>query len=168
MFFSAVKLGILTCGVYGTDSRLQPASSGQSMNCSVSHFLIGFKRESGGLPLDWDAPMMRGKRCVSVMRFVVLCWWGSSLHSHWPPLLSELLQGRPPLTKAWPPHSKLQFLFLFFSWQEIHLLRCGTAVSLYDHIKRETRTSASRAWKSYSIQMSFSTTTVNCGLMRCY
>ncbi len=34
----------------------------------------------------------------------------------------------------------------FFSWQEIHLLRRGTGVSLYDHIKRETfqtRTSAS-------------------------
>ncbi len=46
----------------------------------------------------------------------------------------------------------------FFSWQEIHLLRRGTGVSLYDHIKRETFqtcTSASsqrqaqvkRAWK---------------------
>ncbi len=34
----------------------------------------------------------------------------------------------------------------FFSWQEIHLLRRRTGVSLYDHIKRETfqtRTSAS-------------------------
>ncbi len=28
MFFSAVKLGILTWGVYGIDSLLQPASSG--------------------------------------------------------------------------------------------------------------------------------------------
>ncbi len=46
----------------------------------------------------------------------------------------------------------------FFSWQEIHLLRCRTGVSLYDHIKWETfqtHTSASpqrkaqvkRAWK---------------------
>ncbi len=46
----------------------------------------------------------------------------------------------------------------FFSWQEIYLLRRGTGVSLYDHVKRETfqtRTSASpqrqaqvkRAWK---------------------
>ncbi len=34
MFFSAVKLGILTWGVYGIDSLLQPASSGQSMNCT--------------------------------------------------------------------------------------------------------------------------------------
>ncbi len=34
MFFSAVKWGILTWGVYGIDTLLQPASSGQSMNCS--------------------------------------------------------------------------------------------------------------------------------------
>ena len=53
MFFSAVKLGILTWGVYGTDSLLQPASSGQSMNCSFSHFLVGFTRESGRLPLNF-------------------------------------------------------------------------------------------------------------------
>ncbi len=33
-FFSAVKLGILTWGVYEIDSLLQPASSGQSINCS--------------------------------------------------------------------------------------------------------------------------------------
>ncbi len=32
MFFSAVKLGILTWGVYGIDSLLQPASSGQLKN----------------------------------------------------------------------------------------------------------------------------------------
>ncbi len=32
MFFSAVKLGILTWGVYGIDSLLLPASSSQSMN----------------------------------------------------------------------------------------------------------------------------------------
>ncbi len=51
MFFSAVKLGILTWGVYGIDSLLQPASSSQSMNCSFSHFRVGFKRESGRLPL---------------------------------------------------------------------------------------------------------------------
>ncbi len=51
IFSSAVKLGILTWGVYGTDSLLQPASSGQSMNCSLSHFRVGFKRESGKLPL---------------------------------------------------------------------------------------------------------------------
>ncbi len=41
---------------------------------------------------------------------------------------------------------KTAFLSLFFSWQEIHLLRRGTGVSLYDHVKRETfqtRTSAS-------------------------
>ncbi len=50
---------------------------------------------------------------------------------------------------------KTAVLFHFFSWQEIHLLRRGTGVSLYDHIKQETRTSASpqrqaqvkRAWK---------------------
>ena len=51
MFFSAVKLGILTWGVYGNDSLLQPASSGQSMNYSFSHFLVGFTRESRRLPL---------------------------------------------------------------------------------------------------------------------
>ncbi len=51
MFFSAVKLGILTWGVYEIDSLLQPASSGQSMNCSFSHFRVGFTRESGRLPL---------------------------------------------------------------------------------------------------------------------
>ncbi len=51
MFFSAVKLGILTWGVYGIDFLLQPASSGQSMNCSFNHFRVGFKRESGRLPL---------------------------------------------------------------------------------------------------------------------
>ncbi len=52
IFFSAVKLGILTWEVYGTDILLEPASSGQSMNCSFSHFRVGFKRESGRLPLD--------------------------------------------------------------------------------------------------------------------
>ncbi len=55
VFFSAVNLGILTWGVYGIDSLLQPASSGQSMNCSFSHFLVGFTRESGRLPLGMDA-----------------------------------------------------------------------------------------------------------------
>ncbi len=40
---------ILTRGVYGTDSHLEPASSGQSMNCSFSHFRVGFTRESGRL-----------------------------------------------------------------------------------------------------------------------
>ncbi len=52
MFFSAVKLGILTWGDYGIDSILLPASSGQSMNCSCSHFY--FTRGSGRLPLDFD------------------------------------------------------------------------------------------------------------------
>ncbi len=51
IFFSAVKLGILTWRVYGTDSLLEPASSGQSMNCSFSHFRVGFTRGSGRLPL---------------------------------------------------------------------------------------------------------------------
>ncbi len=32
-------------GVYRTDSLLQPASSGQSMNCSFSHVHDGFTRE---------------------------------------------------------------------------------------------------------------------------
>ncbi len=51
MFFYAVKLVILTWGVYGTDSLLEPASSGQSMHCSFSHFGVGFARESRMLPL---------------------------------------------------------------------------------------------------------------------
>ncbi len=45
IFFSAVTLGILTLEVYGIDSLLEPASSGQSMNCSFSHFRVGFTRE---------------------------------------------------------------------------------------------------------------------------
>ncbi len=51
ILFSAVKLGILTWGVYGIDSLLEPASGGQSMNCSFSHFHVGFTRECGRLPL---------------------------------------------------------------------------------------------------------------------
>ncbi len=50
---------------------------------------------------------------------------------HWPKL------GHPTQNCRFCP---------FFSWQEIHLLRRGTAVYLYDHIKRDTfqtRTSAS-------------------------
>ncbi len=50
-FFSAVKLGILIWGVYGIDSLLQPASSGQLTNYSLSHFCVGFTRETGRLPL---------------------------------------------------------------------------------------------------------------------
>ncbi len=70
---------------------------------------------------------------------------------HWPKLGHRL--ATPLATPL-----KMAVLVPFFSWQEIHLLRRGTAVSLYDHIKREifqTRTSASpqcqaqvkRAWK---------------------
>ncbi len=44
MFFSAVKWGILTWGVYGIDTPLQPASSSQLMNCSFSHFWL-YERE---------------------------------------------------------------------------------------------------------------------------
>ncbi len=62
ILFSVVKLGILTCGgvgggggggglVYGTDSLLEPASSGQSMNYSLRHFQFGFKRETEGCRL---------------------------------------------------------------------------------------------------------------------
>ncbi len=51
MFFSAVKLGILTLGVYGTYSLLEPVSSGQSMNCSFSHFRVGFTEKAGGCRL---------------------------------------------------------------------------------------------------------------------
>ncbi len=57
MLFSAVKLGILTWEVYGIDSLLQPASSGQSMNCSLSYFRVGFKTEVERLPLDLDVPL---------------------------------------------------------------------------------------------------------------
>ncbi len=59
MFFSAVKLGILTWGVYGIDSLLQPASSGQSMNYNLSHFRVGFTRESGRLPLGQKSDLAR-------------------------------------------------------------------------------------------------------------
>jgi len=51
-FFSAVKLGILIWGVYGIDSLLQPASSSQLTNYSLSHFCVGLTRESGRLTLD--------------------------------------------------------------------------------------------------------------------
>ncbi len=54
ILFSAVKLGILTWAVYGTDSLLKPASSSQSMNCSFSYFRVGFTRESGRLALGLD------------------------------------------------------------------------------------------------------------------
>ncbi len=53
VFFSAVKLGILTWGVYGIDSIMQSAFSGHSMNFSLSHFCVGFMRESGRLPLGY-------------------------------------------------------------------------------------------------------------------
>ncbi len=48
LLFSAVKLGILTWGGGGGGgvSLLEPASSGQSMNYSFSHFCVGFTRES--------------------------------------------------------------------------------------------------------------------------
>ncbi len=75
--FSNVKLGILTWGVYGIDSLLQPASSGQSMNCSFSHFRVGFTRESGRWPLDsYLADLSRGflKRATGRNKS---SWW------HW-------------------------------------------------------------------------------------
>ncbi len=56
-----IKLGILTWGVYGTDFLLEPASSGQSMNCSFSHFRVGFTRGSGRLPLDFYQAAPSGK-----------------------------------------------------------------------------------------------------------
>ncbi len=46
-FFSAVKLGMLTWGVYGIDSLLQPVSSGELTNYRLSHFRVGFTRETG-------------------------------------------------------------------------------------------------------------------------
>ncbi len=48
IIFSTVKLGILTWGVYGIDSLLEPASSGQSMNCSFSHFRVVSREKAGG------------------------------------------------------------------------------------------------------------------------
>ncbi len=45
ILFSAVKLDILTWGVYGIDYLLEPASSGQAMNYSFSHVRVGFTRE---------------------------------------------------------------------------------------------------------------------------
>ena len=39
--------------VYGIDSLLQSDSSGQSMNCSLSHFSVGLKREKGRLLLGF-------------------------------------------------------------------------------------------------------------------
>ncbi len=59
ILFSAVKLGILTWGVYEIDSLLEPASSGHSMNCSLSHFRVGFKTETGRLPLAQNLPNFR-------------------------------------------------------------------------------------------------------------
>ncbi len=70
MFFSAVKLG----RVYGIDSLLQPASSGQLTNYSLSHFRVGFKRESGRLPLDSNTPHMStslcGKICITLHKCI--------------------------------------------------------------------------------------------------
>ncbi len=53
ILFSSVKLGILTWGggVYGTDSLLEPASSGQLMNYSFSHVRNGFTTK-GNLRLN--------------------------------------------------------------------------------------------------------------------
>jgi len=49
MFFSAVKLDILTWGRYRFDLHepLQPASCRHSMNCSLIHFRVGFKERDG-------------------------------------------------------------------------------------------------------------------------
>jgi len=38
-------------GGYWIDSLLKPVSSGQSLNCSLSHFHVGFKREIRRLPV---------------------------------------------------------------------------------------------------------------------
>jgi len=54
-----VKLDILTWGRYRFDSLLQSASSGHSMNCSLIHFRVGFKRETGRLPLGLAPPLNR-------------------------------------------------------------------------------------------------------------
>ncbi len=65
----------------------------------------------------------------------------------WGQTLRASLTGVEPTTDlSLATPLKTAGFVLSFSWQEIHLLRCGTAVYLYDHIKRETfqtRTSAS-------------------------
>jgi len=43
--FFCCKVGHFNMGVYGIDSFLEPVSRGQSMNCSLSHFRVGFKRK---------------------------------------------------------------------------------------------------------------------------
>ncbi len=43
--FFCCKVGHFNIEVYGIDSLLEPASSGQSMNCSFSHFRVGLTRE---------------------------------------------------------------------------------------------------------------------------
>ncbi len=79
IFFSAVNLGILTWGVYGIDSLLEPASSGQSMNYSFSHFRVGFKRGSGRLPLGMNR--MNRRQCVSARNcFIAALLQTTALH----------------------------------------------------------------------------------------
>lgn len=51
MYFSAEKLGILTWSSMRFGTLLEPVSSDQSMNCSLSHFRVGFTREIVRLPL---------------------------------------------------------------------------------------------------------------------
>jgi len=46
IFFFCCKVGHFNMGVYGIDSLLQPVSSGQTMNCSLSHLCVAFKREN--------------------------------------------------------------------------------------------------------------------------
>ncbi len=82
---------------------------------------------------------MRAGAAHSVNSTCCLTIWGQTLRAS--------LTGAEPTTdlSLATPLKNCRFC-PFFSWQEIHLLRRGTGVSLYDHIKRETfqtRTSAS-------------------------
>ncbi len=94
---------------------------------------------------------MRAGAAHSVNSTCCLTIWGQTLRA-------SLTGAEPTTDLSLATPLKTAGFVPFFSWQEIHLLRRGTGVSLYDHIKRETfqtRTSASpqrqaqvkRAWK---------------------
>ncbi len=65
--------------VYGIDSLLQPASSGQSMNYSLSHLSVGFTRESGRLPLG---PTEHIQTSTSVAKSTCVCVPGAQKQSY--------------------------------------------------------------------------------------
>ena len=75
MFISAVKLGILTWGWMETDSLLEPASSGQSKNCSFWHFHLGFILQFGRLPLGSSWEIVPHKAPKIVISTSVCYFW---------------------------------------------------------------------------------------------